>query len=238
MKPKETVAISWAHTGKVDTEFCLSLMEIVRQKNTRVGSFYCVEGTGLLSKSRNIMVKHFLDNTSNDWLLMLDDDERISVQAFDLLCATAEKIERPAVAGLYFAALWEGLNLRPVPLIFKQTEDGGIQPVDDYPKDSVIPVVAAGTGCLLIHRDALKKIRDAHDENNQDWCWFQDGPIGGNKWLSEDLSFCAKLQQFGIPLVANTGAILQHHKEFWVDAAHHEAWLQNNEAGSGLAQLQ
>jgi hypothetical protein len=238
MKTKETIAIAWAHTGKVDTEFCLSLMEIIRQKGPKVGSFYCVEGTGLLAKSRNIMVKHFLDNTSDDWLLMLDDDERISVQAFDLLSATADKIERPAVAGLYFAALWDGLNLRPVPLIFKQTEDGGIQPVDDYPKDSVIPVVAAGTGCILIHRDALKKIRDGHGEDNQDWCWFQDGPIGGNKWLSEDLSFCAKLGQFEIPLVANTGAVLQHHKEFWVDAAHHDSWLQNNEAGSGLAQLQ
>lgn len=238
MKAKETVAIGFCHTGMVDTEFALSLMEIIRQKGSRVGAYYCVEGTGLLAKSRNITVKHFLDNTTDDWLLMLDDDERISVQSFDLLVATANSLERPVVAGLYFAALWEGPNLRPVPLIFSQAEDGAIIPLDDYPKDSVIPIVAAGTGCLLMHRSALQKIRDAHDENNQDWCWFQDGPIGGNKWLSEDLSFCAKLQQFGIPMVAHTGAILQHHKRIWVDAGHHDAWLQHNEPGAGLGQLQ
>jgi hypothetical protein len=238
MKAKDTVAIAWAHGGEIDTEFALSLMEIIRQKNAKVGSYYCVEGTGLLAKSRNIMIKHFLDNTTDDWLLMLDADERISVPTFDLLCATADHIERPVVAGLYFAALWEGLNLRPVPLIFEQTDTGAINPIDNYPKDSVIPVIAAGTGCLLISRKAMQKIRDAHDENNKDWCWFQDGPIGGNKWLSEDLSFCAKLQQFDIPMVAHTGAILQHHKRIWVDAPHHDMWLQHNEPGSGLGQLQ
>jgi hypothetical protein len=238
MKQKETVAIGWVHGGEVDTEFALSLMQIIREKSSRIGAFYCVEGTGLLAKSRNIMVTHFLDNTTDDWLLMIDSDERISVPTFDLLCATADKTERPVVAGLYFAALWEGLSLRPVPLIFEQQESGAINPIDTYPKDSVIPVVAAGTGCLLMHRSALQKIRDAHDENNQAWCWFQDGPIGGNKWLSEDLSFCAKLQQFDIPMVAHTGAVLQHHKRIWVDAAHHEGWLQNNEPGAGLSQLQ
>lgn len=237
MKTKETVAIAWAHNLQVDTEFALSIMEIIRQKGQKVGSYFCVEGTGLLAKSRNIMIKHFLDNTSDDWLLMLDSDERISVPTFDLLCATADTIERPAVAGLYFAALWEGVSLRPVPLIFTQVEDGSIQPFDNYPKDSVVDIIAAGTGCLLLSRAAMQKIRDAHDENNQDWCWFQDGPINGNKWLSEDLSFCAKLQQFEIPLVAHTGAILQHHKSIWVDAAHHNSWLEHNVPGTGLDQL-
>lgn len=237
MKPKDTVAIAFAHSHLIETEFALSLMEIIRQRSKRIGNYYCVEGTGLLAKSRNIMVKHFLDNTTDDWLLMLDADERISVPTFDLLVATAEQIERPVVAGLYFAALWTP-DLRPVPLIFEQTETGAINPIDDYPKNSVIPVVAAGTGCLLMHRSVLQKIRDAHDENNQDWCWFQDGPIGGNKWLSEDLSFCAKLQQFGIPMVAHTGAILQHHKRIWIDAPHHDAWLQHNEPGTGLGALQ
>lgn len=237
MKTKETVAIGWAHGGEIDTEFALSIMEIIRQKGMKVGSYYCVEGTGLLAKSRNIMVKHFLDNTTDDWLLMLDADERISVPTFDLLCATADSIERPVVAGLYFAALWDGPNLRPVPLIFEDNGASGIQPMDNYPKDQVVPVVAAGTGCLLLSRKAMQKVREGHDENNQDWCWFQDGPIGGNKWLSEDLSFCAKLQQFDIPIVAHTGAILQHHKRIWVDAVHHASWLQVNDPGAGLDQL-
>jgi hypothetical protein len=238
MKSKDTVSIAWTHAGEVDTEFALSVMEILRQKQDKIESYFCVEGLGLLAKSRNIVVKHFLDNTKADWLLMLDSDERISVPAFELLCATADAVERPVVAGLYFAALWEGSNIRPVPLIFKITKENGVQPYDNYPKNQVVDVDAAGTGCILIHRSALMKIRDGHDENNKDWCWFQDGPIGGNKWLSEDLSFCAKLGQFGIPMVAHTGAVLQHHKRIWVDESTYDTWASVNEPGTGLEQLQ
>jgi len=82
MKAKDTVAIGWAHAGQVDTEFALSIIEIVRQKNKRINAYYAVEGLGLLSKSRNIIVSHFLDNTDAEWLLMLDSDERISVATF------------------------------------------------------------------------------------------------------------------------------------------------------------
>ena len=238
MKAKDTVAIAWCHAGEIDTEFGLSIMQIIRQQPKRVGSFYCVEGLGLLAKSRNIMVKHFLDNTEDDWLLMLDSDERFTAETFSLLCATADETERPIVAGLYFAALWEGPNLRPVPLIFTADEEKGLQPWDGYPRDSVVQIAAAGTGALLMHRSALTKLRELAGEGAKDWAWFQDGPIGNNKWLSEDLMFCSKLTQAGIPIHAHTGAVLQHHKSIWIDEAHYLGWAEHNEAGSGLAQLQ
>jgi hypothetical protein len=238
MKAKDTVAIGWCHTHTVDTEFALSIMQIIREKDKRVGSFFCVEGTGLLAKSRNIMVKHFLDNTEDDWLLMLDCDERISVPTFDLLCATADSTERPIVAGLYFAALWDGPNLRPVPLIFTNTETNGLQPWDNYPQNEVVEIAAAGTGALLMHRSALQKLREIAGPELHDWAWFQDGPIGGNKWLSEDLMFCSKLGAAGIKMHAHTGAVLQHHKLLWLDEVHYTSWAANNDAGSGLEQLQ
>jgi hypothetical protein len=237
MKAKDTVAIGWAHSGQVETEFALSLLEIVKQRPKKISAYYCVEGLGLLSKSRNIMVKHFLDNTDADWLLMLDSDERISVATFDLLCATADSDERPVLAGLYFAALWEGGILRPVPLIFVAVPEKGLQPWDNYPQNEVVKIAAAGTGCLLMHRSALQKVRDAHGEENKDWCWFQDGPIGANKWLSEDLTFCTKLAQVGIEMHAHTGAVLQHRKPMWLDEPHYRGWALHNEAGSGLEQL-
>jgi hypothetical protein len=237
MKVKDTVAIGWCHAGEIDTEFGLSIMQIIREKGKRVGSFYCVEGLGLLAKSRNIMVKHFLDNTQDDWLLMLDSDERIAPETFDLLCATADAVARPVVAGLYFAALWDGPNLRPVPLIFNASEENGLQPWDNYPENQVVDIAAAGTGCLLMHRSALQKLRELAGEEQHDWAWFQDGPIGGNKWLSEDLMFCSRLSQIGIQMVAHTGAILQHHKPMWLDEPHYKSWAAHNEAGAGLDQL-
>ena len=238
MKSTETICIAWCHGGTVDTEFAMSLMEITR-KRAKVTSYHCVYGTGLLAKSRNILVSHFLDNTKDDLLLMLDADERISLEAFDKLTKAANAVEKPVMAGLYFAALWQEASLRPVPLIFDINAEGGIAPFDEYPKDSVIRIKAAGTGCLLMHRSALQKIRDnANELQGKDWCWFQDGPIGGGKWLSEDLSFCARLQQLDIPMFVHTGAVLDHHKDVWINEANYDNWLANNEPGTGLEQLQ
>lgn len=238
MKAKDTVAIAWCHAGEIDTEFGLSMMQIIRENPKRVGTFYCVEGLGLLAKSRNILIKHFLEKTTDDWVLMLDADERISPAVFSLLCSTADDTQRPVVAGLYFAALWEGPSLRPVPLIFTADEEKGLQPWDNYPRDQVVEIAAAGTGALLMHRSALEKVRDAAPEGTKDWAWFQDGPIGNEKWLSEDLMFCSKLTQVGVPMHAHTGAVIQHHKAIWVDEAHYLGWSEHNEAGSGLSQLQ
>jgi hypothetical protein len=128
-------------------------------------------------------------------------------------------------------------NLLLVNLIFKLDEEGGLQPWDNYPENEVLDIAAAGTGCLLMHRDALKKIQAMAQEGTETWAWFQDGPVGQGKWLSEDLMFCSKVTAAGIKMVAHTGAVLQHHKPMWLDQAHYHAWAANNEAGAGLDQL-
>lgn len=237
MQQKERVVIAFPHDMVVDTEFCMSMMNIIKDRGSRIDSFHCVEGTGLLSKSRNIVIKHFLDNTKGDWLFMVDTDERIPVQAFDLLVQSADRKERPVISGLYFAAVWEGLALRPVPLIFKKFEDDSVNPYDDYPKDSLVEVVAAGGGCVMIHRSVLQKIRDNAPEDNKDWCWFQDGPINGNRWLSEDLVFFDRIKSAGFPVYAHTGAKVGHHKMLWIEEPHFNQWSENNELGTGIDAL-
>lgn len=238
MNKNEKITIAFAHDIVVDTEFALSLMEIIRQRPEKIASYHCVEGTGLLTKSRNIIVKHFLDTPgTGDWLLMIDADQRVPVESFDKLVAAADKNKRPVVSGLVFAAVWEGLALRPVPSIFYLTPEGGILPFDNYPKDEVIEIAAAGAAYMLIHRSVLKKIRDASPEDVKDWCWFQDGPIPGNRWLSEDLTFSTRLREHGFKIHAHTGARAGHHKMLWLEEPMYDAWIANNEPGSGLAQL-
>jgi glycosyltransferase involved in cell wall biosynthesis len=239
MKKNEKVCITWCHTHTVSNEFAVSLADIIRSRGSRIGSFHCVEGTGLLSKSRNISIKHFLDYSKCDWLLMLDADERISIEAFDKLVDAADAEKRPLMAGLYFAALWIDGNLRPTPLIFKNENEKGVLPYDNYEENSIIPIAAAGTGFLLIHRSVFEKMREALTNENcgPDWCWFQDGPINGNRWLSEDLSFFARIHNLGIPVYAHTGAIADHHKPMWLNEKQYKVWAAHNEPGTGLEQL-
>lgn len=238
MNKNEKITIAFAHDVVVDTEFALSLMEIVRQRSDKIASYHCVEGTGLLTKSRNIIVKHFLDTpNTGDWLLMIDSDQRVPLESFDRLVQTADKAKRPVVSGLVFAAVWNGLSLRPVPSLFIKQPDGGILPYDNYPKNTIVEIDACGAAYMLVHRSVFEKIRESANEDTRDWCWFQDGPINGNRWLSEDLIFSSRIKEAGFKMFAHTGATAGHHKMLWLEEPMYDAWAATNEAGTGLEQL-
>lgn len=205
--------------------FAHGLLQLLQQYPDRIKSFNNVLGLGLLAKSRNIIVKTFLDESKEDWLLMLDSDEYLPVDAFEKLVETADKENYPFVCGLYFGLDQQNpVHIKPTPLIFIMTEKG-VQPYFEYPRNKVVDIYAAGTGCMLIHRSVLEIMRDAYGESyGKDWCWFQDGPLEGNKWLSEDLVFCQRVQDLGIRMVAHTGAILPHHKLAWIMESHYMVW--------------
>lgn len=173
MKSRDRVVISWPDPGQVEGAFCTSMIELVRSRGSRIDGVLRVEG-GLLSRQRNEIAKHFLDEMTAEWLLMVDSDEQITPQAFDKLLSAAHADERPVVAGLYFGT-WPGNLLpQPVPHLYRRADDGvSVVPVMDYPRDQIIAIDAAGTGCILVHRRVLEAIREQADPHEgRDWCWF------------------------------------------------------------------
>ena len=225
MKSAHKVSIGSCDPGTVNGAFAYRLIQLAQARSARLGPFVSVKGSGLLSKQRNRVVKQFLDGTKSDWLLLIDSDEQLSLEAFDKLLETAHDKERPVVAGLVFAGFGiEGAPYpKPVPAIFQDAPEGFL-PLYKYDKDSVFEIDAAGTGCLLIHRSVLEKMRETADKNQgTDWCWFWDGPLDGN-WIGEDLLFCRRIRALGFPIYVNTGAILPHQKSYWLDERHHHLW--------------
>jgi hypothetical protein len=225
MKSAHKVSIGSCDPGIVNGAFAYRLIQLAQARSARLGPFVRVKGSGLLSKQRNRVVKQFLDGTKSDWLLLIDSDEQLSLEAFDKLLETAHDKERPVVAGLVFAGFGiEGAPYpKPVPAIFQDAPEGFL-PLYKYDKDSVFEIDAAGTGCLLIHRSVLEKMRKTADANQgTDWCWFWDGPVDGN-WIGEDLLFCRRIRALGFPIYVNTGAILPHQKSYWLDERHHQLW--------------
>jgi hypothetical protein len=225
MKSAHKVSIGSCDPGTVNGAFAYRLIQLAQARSARLGPFVRVKGSGLLSKQRNRVVKQFLDGTKSDWLLLIDSDEQLSLEAFDKLLETAHDKERPVVAGLVFAGFGiEGAPYpKPVPAIFQDAPEGFL-PLYNYDKDSVFEIDAAGTGCLLIHRSVLEKMRETADKNQgPDWCWFWDGPVDGN-WIGEDLLFCRRIRALGFPIYVNTGAILPHQKSYWLDERHHQLW--------------
>jgi hypothetical protein len=225
MKSAHKVSIGSCDPGTVNGAFAYRLIQLAQARSARLGPFVRVKGSGLLSKQRNRVVKQFLDGTKSDWLLLIDSDEQLTLEAFDKLLETAHDKERPVVAGLVFAGFGiEGAPYpKPVPAIFQDAPEGFL-PLYNYDKNSVFEIDAAGTGCLLIHRSVLEKMRETADKNQgTDWCWFWDGPVDGN-WIGEDLLFCRRIRALGFPIYVNTGAILPHQKSYWLDERHHQLW--------------
>lgn len=222
MHRKHQVTLSWIDPGVVDGMFAISMMEIFAKRYDRISQIIRIEAGGLLSRARNEVVAGFLDGPG-DWLFMIDSDEAITLEAFDKLLATAHETERPFVAGVYFgAANGPDIYPEPVPLIFKNAEGNRYFPIVDFPEDSVIPITAAGTGCILVHRSVLEAIRErATPHQGPRWCWFLDMPVG-QQWFGEDMYFCRQVSDLGFPMVAHTGVQLLHRKRYWLGKQHFE----------------
>jgi hypothetical protein len=227
MKSKDRVCIAYPHAGNISAELNLDLINIARYRADKFDSIVAVGNVSLLVRTRNVIVKQFLETTDAAWLLMIDSDQQLPLEAFDKLCEAVHDKDRPIVAGLVFAAFWtDQQELVPVPVVYRWDDEEGITPMHDYPTDELIQIDAAGTGCLMIHRSVFEKMRENATENQgADWCFFMDGPING-RWYGEDLLFSRKLTALGFPIYAHTGAILPHKKDFWLDDRHHTGWLQ------------
>lgn len=221
MRSRDRIAVGWIDPGTVDGVFATSMMTVYAERQNVIKSILRVEGSGLLSRSRNQLVAAFMNDTDFEWLLMIDSDEQLSIEAFDLLAGAVHDTERPIMSGLVFGA-WPSDDLYPTPIpAILKTHGSRYLPIHDYPANAVIQVDAAGTGCLMVHRSVFQAIRDtASIHEGPDWCWFHDMPING-EWFSEDLFFSRRAISAGFPIHAHTGATLPHRKQYWLTEDHH-----------------
>lgn len=226
----EKIHIAWVHHGVVDAGFAISILDLVTHTERPI-TYNAIHGLGLLSKSRNLLVKHFLDNTTDEWLFMVDGDQFITYAGFEKLVGAADKTTAPIISGLVFGNRSPvDLDLSPCIFVYNETEDSFV-PYYNYPEDSVVPIAAAGAGALLIHRSVLEAIREKQQEiAGADWAWFQDGPTGTGAWLSEDLMFSLRVAESGIKMHAHTGAVFPHHKDLWLTEAHYKQLITEQPA--------
>lgn len=224
MKSGDKVCIGMVNDGTINGLLALDLLNIIRQPNSKFEHFVQVGNRGLTTRSRNLVVKTYLETTNCEWLLMVDSDERLHVDVFNKLVQAAHDKDRPILSGLVFAAFFDDTDsLRAVPTIYRDLGEQGLSPIDAYPEDEVIEVDATGTGCLLVHRKVLEYMQEnANPNQGKDWAWFAEGAINGT-YFGEDLLFSKRLKSFGFKIHAHTGAILPHQKEFWLDQRHHKA---------------
>lgn len=147
------------------------------------------------------MVKNFLSDEDNDWLLMIDNDV---VPPKDIL--TMIEHGKPVVS----ATVTIKKGSVPQPVILKEEGDQyrqvNVAEFLDEESDGLIEVDGVGTGALLVRRDVLEEMKPP-------WFKFLYNEEDGSLRLGEDFYFSRRLKQNGVPLFVSTEHVCSHFKK-------------------------
>jgi hypothetical protein len=241
------VTIAYVHQNDVGAAFTESVLRMISY-DKNVGGGYLLHESGFdmagailplwgrggdLAFFRNVGAASFLA-TDSDYLLWVDSDMGFPADALERLMRIADPIERPIVGGLCFVEqlytndFTGGLITSLAPTIydwvFLPSGDGyKLQPRTDYERNAITRVAATGTGFLLTHRSVFEKISD--------WCvaggapgniWYERIPGPTGQPSGEDISFCMRANQLGIPIHVDTGTKITHQKTVWLREADYD----------------
>ena len=218
------VVVAYIHPGQVSSYFdeSMRVMQLTDQaaadmgkRPRRIVNYLQEWSSANVSAPRNSLTAKFLDTrtpegaTVGDWLLWVDADMQWGPEALDFLLESADPVERPIVGGLCFGMSHDEL----VPTIYQYARDEAGElvtyRVGNYERDSLVQCAATGAAFILIHRGALEAMRAANF--NPAFPWFQEVQMG-NRPVGEDITFCLRAGQLGIPVHVDTRAKIGHHK--------------------------
>lgn len=222
----EKVVVCYLSPSLLHAGYHESLMDLLLYD--MAGAMRVVSGGGRLhiqaganlAGPRNSLVRKFLNYGQADWMWMVDSDMTFERDTLERLLEHADPERAPIVGGLCFG-FDDAANVQPT-LFGLVEEDGKATPsvirYHEWPPDSMFQVAGTGTACLLIHKTVFERMRDVQVPGrdrrgfNTAFPWFQEtehdgGPVG------EDLTFCFRAAQLGIPVFVNTGVQLGHIKE-------------------------
>jgi hypothetical protein len=211
MNKKEKIAIGWCDNGITDGSFTESLVNIVLNSSKggwEISETVRVQGNQI-AVQRQTLIDYWFNNFKSDWLLCVDSDICLNMDAVKKIFDTANKNTHKIVSGIYFIAKeYNGSLPIIMPCIFDDVNDNLIKYHHPLPKESIIKVDCAGLGFVIIHRSVIKKLKDDYGSNSFLFSEiYEHGSV-----LGEDISFFRKCKKTNIPVYAHTGAIVKHIK--------------------------
>ncbi len=174
-----------------------------------------------LDIGRNKMVDAFRTEDQYahcDRLLFVDSDI-----AFDPACIQIlVDDDLPIVSGVYHSLFAQGI--RPVVYEWTQEEDKArtLTPIHTWNRpdgDNLIPVDGVGAGFLMIHRDVFDRFLETYSPPQ---AWFGTDIYEGVQ-LGEDLAFCVRATELGIPVIVDRRVQVAHHKSMVLQGPYRDA---------------
>jgi hypothetical protein len=181
------------------------------------------------------------------WLLMIDSDMTFPPDLVERMLKVADAETVPILGALCFAG---GRDHAPYPTIYREVAaeaNGkpfvGIEPYHDYPRDALVKVGGTGAACLMVHRQVFIAMSHPYPEGfgttadgtKSPYPWFVEGlvtPTG--EPIGEDIAFCRRATQLGIPIHVDTSVKLGHVKTFILD----EGWYDATRDARTAAEVQ
>lgn len=222
-KPTDTILVCWCDNGMVDGKFAEGLVYTLLTCEIPIVSAARVQGNQI-GRQRQEALELWYDRTDMDWVLWVDSDIHLNNDALNKIWAAADPIDRPVVTGTYFISKEnERSMMTPYPVVFNFTDsDYVVSYVHPLPKDALVKVDAAGFGFVLMHRNAIKKMREVHGNIP----YFNEAGVG-EQFVSEDIRFFHLMKDAGVPLYTHTGATVKHMKRFALDVEYYKFFWNN-----------
>lgn len=230
---KETIAIGWCDNGNTDGKFTEGLIFTVihgqKENNIKIDAAIRVQGNQI-GRQRQILFDIWADEEKTDWLLWVDSDILINQEILKKLFDVANKKTHPVVTGVYFISKEnEKPLMQPMPCIFYEGENEfDMVPVMPFIRNQTIKVDFAGMGLVLMHKSVIPKLRKI----SPDYSLFAEKENLKDKFIGEDIIFFKNLKKAGIPVYANTGAVVQHFKRFCLDENYFNIYWNAFESGN------
>lgn len=186
----------------------------------------------LITRARNRMVKLFLESEATH-LFFVDAD--ISFKQEDVLRLIMHN--KPVVAGIYPSKKVDlnnlvGRQLNSLEEIQKEVSQYVINLTPEHRQllienpnskveietiDGLVEVQDAGTGFMMIQRQVIEDMIKAypetaykHEEDGSTWHALFDCIIDGDRYLSEDYTFCRRWQKIGGKIFIDPSIVLDH----------------------------
>ena len=199
--------------GNVSGAFTMGLLEAILDTEVPFSSALRHRSV-FVGKNRRDLLDNWLNNTDTEWLFWVDSDIVLNKNAVEKIWNAADKDLAPVVSGLYFLPFQDYENLTIRPCIFNFSDDPHYCSfIDDFEKDSLIKIEAAGFGCLLMHRSVIQKLIDSVGYVD----FFGINAVSHQAKENEDFNFFSYLLKYDIPAYVHTGAIVDHVKPILIN---------------------
>lgn len=181
------ILVEIPHTGHFPWEFVHAFpLMLFTAHQQGISIQYELVGHSLIYEAREAAARKVLTNKEYDAVLFLDSDMMPPADLIPKLVAH----NKPIVSALAFK------RTEPYyPCIFSKIGPKEATVYLDYPR-GLIPVEACGMACCLIKREVFEQIPQP---------WYFPTPD-----LGEDLAFCLRAKEAGIPIYADTSVIVGH----------------------------